>query len=411
MSPPPTRFATAEDFPAIRRLWTEAGWIEHDERSRKGLDAYVGASHTHVTEIRGQAEGACMVQDGTLLHDDTELPLVGLGSVNVSRIARRRGLGAALSAAAIGERASAGSAVAVLGIFDQGFYDRLGFGSGPYTHEWTFDPADLRVDVPDEPPIRLGLDDAERMHRNRLARFRVHGAASLVHPGCSRSEAYWTPQGFGLGYESKSGELTHHLWIAGTGEHGPYRVHWMAWRTPSELRDLLGLLRSLGDQVHAITLCDPPGTQLQDLIDRPMHGYRTRKGGDYWQRPFSLAWWQVRILDLPRCMTALRCPGPPLRFGLELTDPVSAWLPDACSWRGLEGGWTVELGEASSASPGLARGLPILRTSIGQFSRLWLGALSARALATSERFEAPESLIAALDRRVRLPTPNIDWEV
>ncbi len=410
MTAPPTRLATPADFAAILRTWQEVGWVEW-EGDRRGLETLIGASHTHVADLHGGAEGACMVQDGTLLHEDTELPVAIVGSISVSRVARRRGLGAALCAAGVAERAAAGSAVAFLGTFDQGFYDRLGFGSGPYVHEWTLDPADLRVDVPERAPIRLGPQDSERMHRNRLARFRGHGAVSVMHAGVTRSEAALTRRGFGLGYAAPSGELTHHVWMEANGEHGPYRAHWMAWRTPRELDELLGLIRSLGDQIHAVTVQDPPGIQLQDLISRPMHGYRTRKGGDFWQRPFSVAWWQARILDLPRCVAALHCPGPALRFGLELHDPITTWLPEGASWRGVDGGWTVELGETSVATPGLARGLPVLRAGVAEFTRFWLGALSARSLSATARFEAPESLLADLDRRVRLPSPHVDWEL
>ena len=38
-----------------------------------------------------------------------------------------------------------GAAVASLGIFDQGFYDRLGFSCCPYVRRMTIEPASLKV--------------------------------------------------------------------------------------------------------------------------------------------------------------------------------------------------------------------------------------------------------------------------
>ena len=38
-----------------------------------------------------------------------------------------------------------GALVAGLGMFDQGYYDKLGFGSGAYSHRVAFDPARLSV--------------------------------------------------------------------------------------------------------------------------------------------------------------------------------------------------------------------------------------------------------------------------
>ncbi|MEE2992431.1 MAG: hypothetical protein VX603_04565 [Gemmatimonadota bacterium] len=40
-----------------------------------------------------------------------------------------------------------GAEICVLSMFEQGFYDRLGFGTGPYEHKVRFDPAELMIDV------------------------------------------------------------------------------------------------------------------------------------------------------------------------------------------------------------------------------------------------------------------------
>ncbi|NIR38539.1 MAG: hypothetical protein GWO22_21975, partial [Actinobacteria bacterium] len=53
------------------------------------------------------------------------------------------------------------------------------------------------------------------------------------------------------------------------GEDGPYRIQWWAYETPHQVRELLGLLKELGDQVASVVTWEPPGVQLQDFVERP----------------------------------------------------------------------------------------------------------------------------------------------
>jgi len=51
-----------------------------------------------------------------------------------------------------------------------------------------------------------------------------------------------------------------------------------------------------------------------------------------------------------------------------------------------------------------------LSASVGAFTRLWLGAHSARRLALSDAFSAPPELVEDLDWAFRLPKPWPEWE-
>ena len=65
-------------------------------------------------------------------------------------------------------------------MFEQGFYDRLGFGTGGYEHLVALDPSQLRFPRPGRSrvPRRITTDDWEAVHANRRNRFRGHGACS-----------------------------------------------------------------------------------------------------------------------------------------------------------------------------------------------------------------------------------------
>ena len=78
------------------------------------------------------------------------------------------------------DAAADGAIVSALGMFEQGFYDRLGFGTGGYEHLVALDPSQLRFPRPGRSrvPRRITTDDWEAVHANRRNRFRGHGACS-----------------------------------------------------------------------------------------------------------------------------------------------------------------------------------------------------------------------------------------
>jgi predicted acetyltransferase len=61
---------------------------------------------------------------------DGDLPFSGVTGVTTGRVARGRGAATKLAAWAIARSAEAGVAVFGLSSFEQGFYERLGMGTG-----------------------------------------------------------------------------------------------------------------------------------------------------------------------------------------------------------------------------------------------------------------------------------------
>ena len=76
-----------------------------------------------------------------------------------------------------------------------------------------FDPSALTVILDTPVPVRLGKDDFERVHANRLARVKTHGAFTIEHPESTHADMLAAENGFGPGFTDPAmGELTHHLW-------------------------------------------------------------------------------------------------------------------------------------------------------------------------------------------------------
>ncbi len=400
----------ARDFESVKRIWREVGWFRGEKREEEGLKLFLAGARSWVGTLAGSVESHVATVAGTILYLDRELPFSGLAGVTTGRIARHRGLATRLVAHAIAHDAAAGAAVCGLGMFDQGYCERFGFGTGPYVHSFTFDPAALRVDVTPRVPLRLGPDDWARIHANRLSRLRRHGGCNITSPTFTQGEMVWGKNGFGLGYADETGTLTHHIWFStDSPESGPYAVQWMAYRTGAELRELLALLKTLADQVPAVRMAEPPGVQLQDFIARPFRLHQLTRGGRFEARASAVAYHQVRILDLEACIAAVRIPGE-VGFNLELSDPIGELVPPDAPWRGIAGEYVVHLGPESGVRPGRERGLPTLCASVGAFTRLWLGVLSASGLGVSDECSGPEDLVAKLDEVLRLPTPHFDWD-
>jgi hypothetical protein len=399
------------DRDAVLRIWRECGWLGSSTDPEPWL-AFMAAGAAMVAELGGEAECLVLTMPGTVRHLADDLALCAVTGVTTSRIARKQRLARRVLAEALAANVAQGAQVAGLGMFEQGYYNTLGFGTGGYEHWISFDPAHLKVDVEPRVPLRLGLADSERMHAARLARRRGHGATNLT-PSAATHAAMCEEPGFGLGYaDGPDGAVTHHVWIHAEdmAEHGPYRVKWLAWQEPAQFLELMALIKSLGDQVRRVDVHEPQGIQMQDLVDRPFRHYIATARSKYEARVQAEANWQVRILDLPGCLARTRLPWADLRFGLRLTDPIADHLPEDAPWRGVAGSYVVTLGPTCHIEPGADAALPTLEASVNAFTRLWLGVRPAAGLAVTDQLRGPESLLAALDFAFRLPDPRPDWD-
>lgn len=414
-----------DDFDAVRRIWIEVGWIGDDD-DPENLRRFLGASQVEVGLLDDVPECAVAWVPGSIQYQDTDLPLAAVTAVTTSRISRKQGLATAMTARAVRAGAEAGAVVAALGIFEQGFYDRLGFATGPYQHEVTLDPSSLAVDhVPYRRPIRLTPADYVEIHGAMTRRARSHGRVVLDPAETLAAELGWLEKPYALGYRSAEGRLTHFVAGEAKGEHGPYNVKFMGYEEPEQLLELLRLLSELADQVHSVRIPEPAEVQLVDLVETPMAQRRRTWGSVHQAGVDAFAWLQLRLLDVARGLDARRYEGPQLRFNLVLTDPIEPLLTKADDrmghgptgpddavrrWPGAAGSWTVTLGPTSSATPGLDRTLPTVEAAVGPFTRCWLGIRPATRLALTADLSGPDEVLSALDDAFGLPLPVPGWE-
>ena len=106
-------FSFKHDLKAIKRIWREVGWVT-EGAPEKAMDIIFAADDTVVGCINGNPECSVLAQSGTMRLDETDLPLCVIAAITT------RGQGIVQK----------DTAVTALGMFDQGFYNKVGFGTG-----------------------------------------------------------------------------------------------------------------------------------------------------------------------------------------------------------------------------------------------------------------------------------------
>lgn len=403
-------FDPLRDSEAAHRIWREVGWLEKDKE--EAMDLIVAAGRALVADLDGSAECLVISAPGTVRYLCDDLPLSIVTGVTTSLVARKQHLARRVAAQVIAADVADGALIAGLGMFEQGFYNQLGFGTGGYEHWLSFDPAQLTVAASPRVPVRLSTDDWERIHSLRLQRLRGHGAVNLFSANLTRGEMLLSSKSAGFGYcDGPDGSLSHYVWCGiDDAGHGPYWVKWMVYQTFDQFLELMALLKSFGDQVRLIRMIEPAGIQLQDLLRQPFRNRDLTAKARFEQGMRASAYWQVRICDLPSCLAHTHLWGPEVRFNLALSDPIEAVLPDDAPWRGVAGEYVVTLGPSSGAERGRDASLPTLAASVNAFTRMWIGVRPATGLAVTDDLRGTQELLEQLSDLLRLPDPKPDWD-
>ena len=405
-------YNAARDCEAVVQIWREVHWVKNEEQAKRA-PLFFESSRTNVAEINGQVECQASSIDGTFRYLKQDIPMCAIIGVTTSRIARKLRLAQQTTAQLIAEETASGADLCILTMFEQGFYDRMGFGTGSYGHTVRFDPADLMINIPFRIPKRLTAEDWSMIHSSMMNRKLIHGACRLNSAPLMRAELYNRDKSFALGYcDEAQGELTHFFWATDNrGEHGPCDISFIAYQNHRQFLELLALIKSLGDQVRLFTLEEPQDIQLQDLIKQPFRGRMISEKGDFNQMIQGSGYWQARICNIEACIAKTCLDGPTIQFNLVLEDPIEKYLTPSMPWRGISGEYIITLGNKSKASVGSASNLQTLKASVGAFTRLWLGVRPASGLATTDDLQAPPELLEKLDSHLRLPTPGLGgWQ-
>ena len=402
------RYNPDKDARHIHRIWTDSKWID-DKEMYPIVDAYHKEANVWLGEVEGEVGTVVSTSPGSFNYNGIELPMTAITGVTAGLEFRRLGLAAKATTKAICDAYERGATIATLGAFEQGYYEKLGFGNFSTDSFITFDPHNLAVSTKHRRAIRLTKEDSDRMHAARLNRFKQHGTCDLHLPATTKFEIGYHKDSISLGFET-GGELTHFFLGTLKGEHGPFRMEMFVYQNADQLLELLALLKTLSDQIRIVEMTSPLGIKMQEFLEFPMRHREVTEGSKYENSTVSYSFFQARILRLEECVKASKFQGSSIQFNLHLEDPIEKYLDSEESFKGCAGDYCVELGEKSTAVPGQNSEWPSLSCTINTFTRLWSGARSASSLLATDGLKADPDLVKGLDQLIRFQELKTDWD-
>lgn len=402
------RYDPENDSSHVHRIWTDSKWID-DKEMYPVVDEYHREANVWLGEIDGEVGTVVSTSPGGFNYDGKELPMTAITGVTAGLEFRRLGLAGMTTTKAICDAYDRGAAVATLGAFEQGYYDKLGFGNFSTDSFITFDPHNLNIQTKHRKAIRLKIEDSARMHTARLRRFKQHGSCDLHLPVTTKFEMGYHKDSISLGFET-NGELTHFFLGTLKGEHGPFRIEMFVFQDADQLLELLALLKTLSDQIRIVEMASPPGIKMQEFLRYPMRHREVTEGSEYENSTVAYSFFQARILRLEDCVVATSLEGASVRFNLSLTDPIERYLSPDEAFKGCAGDYCIDLGKSSSIDDKHQSSLPLLSCSINTFTRMWSGARSASSLVATDGLKADSDLVGRLDRLIRFPELKTDWD-
>ncbi|MDP8200995.1 MAG: GNAT family N-acetyltransferase [Candidatus Tenebribacter burtonii] len=402
------KFDLKKDKDSVYRVLNECGWV-HDKKKDKYLNKFLPRANTLVMDINDEVEVMATSSNGSIRYQDEKLKLSAITGVTASLLARKQGFAGRLTATRLALDAEKGAEVGALCIFDQGYYNKLGFGNGNCENLVSITPSTLKIDRKGKTPVRLTEKDYKKIHKNRVNRLPNHCAVTLPEYA-TQAELGDKNKNMGFGYFDESGNLTHHIWLHGKGkEQGPYWVQWLAYENLDQLMDLLALIKSFEEQIMMVRMVVPPFIQMQDFIEKPYLIKAMTRKAENQNNIYSTAYWQLRILNLPKCIKKTHLSCEDFNFNLQLSDPIGEYIPEEIKWRSIAGDYVISLGNKSSAKRGKQKDLPTLKASVNAFTRMWFGIMSASSLVHSDGINAPQELLIKLDKAFLLPQAHVDW--
>ena len=271
-----------------------------------------------------------------------------------------------------------------LSFFEQGYYDRLGFGTAQYEDWIGFDPALLNVPFPARPPKTIHHRRLRtRMHQSRLASKKTNTAfVTFPDPNMDpqrqmRHQERLRPRATSTKPQTKShttsGAATTTMQnTAPTSSNG-----WLT-RPPEQFLELMGIIRSPrrsspNDQ-HEPAPPHPDTRPPQRNPSKTEWTTSKSKFATFSRSHRLLAKPHQRPTQMPRKNTPPRAPT--TQFNLQLTDPIDDFLPEDETWKSTTGPIHHHPRTRILRDPRHTKKTSqTLKTTTSAFSRMWLGCL------------------------------------
>jgi predicted acetyltransferase len=397
------------DVPAVARLLqhsfpgaypTAAEWEAILVDSPRG-----GAETLWVGEEGGEIVAACRLYRLQQWVGGVTLPVMGLGAVSISAVARRRGIAHALVASALRRARQRGDVATALYPFRTRFYQKLGYGMAGEALQFTVPPSSLR-DHPARERVRLVETDEDRQDVAEVYEdWAANGTGQLLRSDRAWDLVWQDGTRHGALYLNDHGEPEGYVVFRypadRAGAPRAVEVEEIAWLHDEARRGLHAWLGSLSDQWDQVVYRAHPDEGFQEQLTELRHPIQ---GSSRWHFWFPVATQlqgpMFRLLHLEeawRSRTIRRGARFVLRLRVEDED-----VP------GNSGEWTLDLAGESARISRASRGPADLTLEVGieTLSRIFIGAVtpSAAVVSGAARADRPDRLVE-LDLLLRIPRP------
>jgi predicted acetyltransferase len=379
------RKAVRSEIPVLAGLWARAF---PGERSVEGRIAQLeaggvfgGVETSWIAEQHERIVGAFRAFALTQHMHGTVYPMMGLAAVAVDETARRRGLGRALCEHAVAVARERGDVLSVLYPFRPSFYEALGWGTVGELRVFRFRPESLaaagdggsvrRADAAEVATLgecyeRVAAQGNGMLRRNQRI-WRHHLEADGVN-------AYVAGDGRVSGYIIvRYGRTT-------TPDEKPMYVRELIAEDTDTYAALLGWIAAQQDAWRIVQYDASPDELFEHRLSEPRPpGFHLTR--NLWAPTARLIRGpMLRLLDVPQALQLRERWGPaaPLRFGIEVSDPLVA---------DNDGAFEVDFdGSRVTVKRGGVR--PLLRLPVAVLAQVFAGELRVRHALTLGRASA-----------------------
>jgi predicted acetyltransferase len=365
------RSADHDDIPDLAGLWARAfpGERTIDQRiaQLETGGVFGGVETAWIAERAGRTIGAFRAYALTQHMHGAEHRMMGLAAVAVDETARRRGVGGELCRHAVRVARERGDVLSVLYPFRPAFYQAIGWGMVGELHAYRFRPESLTVTGGGEVRRATPADYAAiaacyaDVARGSNGLIRRHARVWRHHLDADGMHVYLT------GDARVEGYALVRFGRAASPDESPMYIRELVAANPSAYDALLGWVSAQRDAWRIVSYEASPDERFAHRLREPRPpGFHSTRGlwapvGRIVRGPM------LRLLDVPRALEQRQLWGPaaPLKFGLDIADPL---VPEN------SGAFTVEF-DGSRVSVRRGASLPLLRMPVAVLAQVFAGEL------------------------------------
>jgi predicted acetyltransferase len=399
------RTAKPADFSEVARIgmrsFTGPGTEERWQRYFKN-NTYLPLERLLMAESNGKVVGTAALLDFKTTVEGRLCAMDGVAAVGVDPLARRQGVADVMMREAILAAHRRKTPVSMLYPFRASFYRNFGYAPVETAQVLHVNPTSL-PDSTERAHVRAYRDE-DRKAMERCYQKTLPGSTGLL----KRDDFWWDFRVLGKNqervvYETSAGRRVEGYAICEMVDfehigNRRFRVLELVANSVRARKGLLGWLASLGDEIGVVELYTSRDRSLIPFLRNPAEAGARVELRNYGQTGY-LGWGAMaRITHLERALVFRSGRGAKGTFTVQLSDPHLAANEQPVTVKFTGTGAKIDRSTPSRNK---------VRASVGVFSQIWMGAVSAKQALEMDEIECSAKTAELLDRAWFGPAPYL----